>query len=159
MKKTISKYWLCQIGGWSAYIIVFTFFYLTLRNTNSPYFFENVFLDAFIGVAITHVMRLFIRRMRFLQASLDKQILDMVLTTAGFSFLFAFISIYTEELLHITTPKFQQLGFSSRVLYSSFGNFMFLIIWNLIYFTFHFIMKSQQEQLDKVKLQSLVKEL
>jgi len=159
MNKTISTYWLCQIGGWSAYIILFTFFYVTLRNTNSPYFFENVFLDAFIGLAITHLMRLFIQRMHFLQAPLDKQIFNMVSTTAGFSFLFAFISIYIEEILKITSPKFQQLGFVSRVLYSSFGNFMFLIIWNLVYFTFHYVMKSQQEQIDKVKLQSLVKEL
>lgn len=159
MNKTISKYWLCQIGGWSTYIIVFTFFYLTLRNTDTPHFFENVFLDAFIGLAITHLMRLFIRRMHFLDALLDKQILYMVTTTVVFSFLFSFISIYIEELLKITSPKFQQLNFISKVLFASLGNFMFLIIWNLIYFTYHYIMKSQQEQLDKVRLQSLVKEL
>lgn len=159
MNKTISKYWLCQIGGWSAYIIVFTFFYLTLRNTDSPYFFQNLFLDAFIGVAITHLMRLFILRMQFVQDPLDKQILNMVLTTVGFSFLFALISISLEEILQITTTRFHKLGFSSKILYSTFGNFMFLIIWNLVYFTYHYIIKSQQEQLDKVKLQSLVKEL
>lgn len=159
MNKTISTYWLCQIGGWSAYIILFTFFYLSLRNTNSPYFFHIVFLDAFIGVAITHLMRLFIRRMQFVQDSLDKQILNLVLTAAGFSFLFAFISISLEEILHITTTKFHKLEFTSKILYSSVGNFMFLIIWNLVYFTFHYVMKSQQEQIDKVKLQSLVKEL
>lgn len=159
MNKTISKYWLCQIGGWSIYIIVFTFFYLTLRSTNTPYFFQNVFLDAFIGLAITHIMRLFIRRLRFLGASLDKQIFYMVITTACFSLFFSFISIYAEEILQITSVKLQQLSFISRVLYSSVGNFMFLIIWNLIYFTYHYIIKSQQEQLDKVKLQSVVKEL
>ena len=159
MNKTISKYWLCQIGGWSIYIIVFTFFYLTLRSTNTPYFFQNVFLDAFIGLAVTHFMRLFIRRLRFLSASLDKQIFYMIITTAGFSLFFSFISIYAEEVLQITSSKLQQLGFISRVLYSSVGNFMFLIIWNLIYFTYHYVVKSQQEQLDKVKLQSVVKEL
>lgn len=159
MNKAISKYWLCQIGGWSTYIIVFTFFYITLRNTNTPYFFENVFLDAFIGLAITHIMRLFIRRMRFLDALLDRQILYMVLTTAAFSFFFSFISVYLEEILQITSPKFQQLGFITRVLYASLGNFMIFIIWNLIYFTYHYVMKSQQEKIDKVRLQSVVKEL
>lgn len=159
MNKSISKYWLCQIGGWSAYIIIYTFFYLTLRTTNPPYFFENIFLDAFIGFALTHIMHLFIKKMHFLQSSLDRQIFYMVLTTAAFSFLFAFVSIYLEEILQITSPKFKQLSIVSRVLYASFGNFMFLIIWNLIYFTYHYIMKSQQEKLDKVKLQTLVKEL
>ncbi|HKG69616.1 MAG TPA: histidine kinase [Segetibacter sp.] len=159
MNKTISKYWLCQIGGWSAYIIVFTFFYITLLTTNTPYFFEIVFLSAFIGVVLTHLMRLFIRRMRFLEAPLQKQIFYMVMTTVAFAFIFSFISTYLEEILGITSPKFQQLKFVSRVVYASFGYFMWLIIWNLIYFTYHYVMKSQQEQLDKVKLQSLVKEL
>lgn len=157
--KPLSKYWLCQIGGWSTYIIVFTFFYVTLRNTNTPYFFQNVFLDAFIGLAVTHLMRSFIRRMNFLTALLDRQIFFMVITTACFSFLFSFISIYFDEILQITSPKLQQLSFISRVLYSSLGNFMFLIIWNLIYFTYHYVVKSQQAQLDKVRLQSVVKEL
>lgn len=159
MNRKISNYWLCQIGGWSIYIIVFTFFYLTLRSTNTPYFFQNVFLDAFIGLAVTHLMRLFIRRMRFLGASLDRQIFYMVITTAGFSLLFSFIALYFQEALQITSVKLRQLGFIGRFFYSSLGYFMFLIIWNLIYFTYHYVMKSQQEQLDKVRLQSLVKEL
>jgi sensor histidine kinase YesM len=159
MNKSISKYWLCQIGGWSTYIIVYTFFYLTLRTKEQPYFFEVLFLDAFIGLATTHFMRYFIQKKLILQKPLDGQIWYMFLTTVGFSFAFAFISIYLEEVLNLTSDKFQQLGFVSRVLYASFGTFLFLIIWNLIYFTYHYIEKSRQEQLDKVRLQSLVKEL
>lgn len=159
MNRTFSKYWLCQVGGWSTYIIVFIFFYLTLRNTNTPYFFQIVFSDAIIGLIITHLMRLFIRQMRFFNASLDKQLFYLVLTTAVFSLFFSFVSNYFEELCQITSPKMLKLGFISRGLYSSLGNFMFLLIWNLIYFTYHYIIKSQQEQLDKVKLQSVVKEL
>jgi LytS/YehU family sensor histidine kinase len=104
-------------------------------------------------------MRSFIQRRRLLEKNLDGQIFYMLLTTVGFSFFFAFISIYLEEIFGLTTAKFQQFGFLSRVLYASFGTFLFLIIWNLIYFTYHYIEKSRQEQLDKIRLQSLVKEL
>ncbi len=142
MNKSISKYWLCQIGGWSTYIIVYTFFYLTLRTKEQPYFFEVLFLDAFIGLATTHFMRYFIQKKLILQKPLDGQIWYMFLTTVGFSFAFAFISIYLEEVLNLTSDKFQQLGFISRVLYASFGTFLFLIIWNLIYFTYHYIEKK-----------------
>ncbi len=159
MNKTISKYWLCQIGGWSTYVIAYTFFYLTLRTKEQPYFFEVLFLDAFIGLATTHLMRYVIQKKLILQKPLDAQIWYMFLTTVGFSFAFAFIIVYFEEVLNLTSDKFQQLGFISRVLYTSFGTFLFLIIWNLIYFTYHYIEKSRQEQLDKVRLQSLVKEL
>lgn len=159
MNKTISKYWLCQIGGWSTYIIVYTFFYFTLRTKEQPHFFKVLFLDAIIGLIITHLMRAFIQSSGILKKRLDTQITSMFLTTVGASFLFAFASIYLEDVLNFTSNAFRRYSLINKTLRASFGSFLFLIIWNLIYFTYHYILKSQQEQLDKVKLQSLVKEL
>jgi hypothetical protein len=110
MNKKISKYWLCQIGGWSTYIIVWTFFYLTLRTKEQPYFFEILFLDAILGVIITHLMRAFIQRMGFLKMQLDNQITCMFLTTVGFSFLFAFANIYLEDVFNLTSSELKKFG-------------------------------------------------
>ena len=159
MNKKLSKYWLCQIGGWSTYIIVYTFFYITLRTKVQPFFFEVLFLDAFLGICITHLMRAFITRVGFLKLKLDSQITYMFLTTVGFSIFFAFTSIYLEEILGFTSEQFKQYGLINKTLRASYGCFLFLLIWNLIYFTYHYIEKSRQEQLDKIRLQSLVKEL
>jgi two-component system, LytTR family, sensor kinase len=159
MNTNISKYWLCQIGGWSTYIIVYTFFYLTLRTKEQPFFFEVLFLDAFLGICITHLMRGFIHRMKLLNLRLENQIAYMFLSTVAFSFLFAFASIYLEDVFGWTTEQFKQYGMLNKTLRVSFGSFLFLIIWNLIYFTYHYIEKSRQEQIDKISLQSLVKEL
>ena len=159
MNKKLSKYWLCQIGGWSTYIIVYTFFYLTLRTKTQPFFFEVLFLDAFLGICITHLMRAFITKVGFLKLKLDSQITYMFLTTVGFSVLFAFTSIYLEEIMGFTSEQFRQYGLINKTLRASYGCFLFLLIWNLVYFTYHYIEKSRQEQLDKIRLQSLVKEL
>ncbi len=159
MKGKMSKYWICQIGGWSTYIIVYTFFYLTLRTKEQSFFFEVLFLDAIIGIAITHLMRYFIRKMGFLKLRLDSQIIYIFLTTIAFSFLFAFTSIFVEEGLNFTSDQFKQYSTLNKTLRASFGSFLFLLIWNLIYFTYHYVIKSRQEQLDKIRLQSLVKEL
>ena len=159
MKKTFSKYWLCQIGGWSTYIIVYTFFYLTIRTEEQPEFFKVLFLDAILGVIITHLMRTFIQRAGILKRRLDNQITFMFLTTVGASFLFAFVSMYLEDALNLSNDSFNQYSLLYKTLRASFGCFMFLINWSFIYFTYHYVVKSQQEQLDKVKLQSLVKEL
>ncbi len=159
MKQGLSKYWLCQIGGWSTYIIVYTFFYLTLRTKEQQFFFEVLFLDAIIGIGITHLMRFFIQKMGFLNLRLENQIIYIFLTTIAFSFIFAFTSISVEEYLGYTSEQFKQYGAFNKTLRASFGTFLFLLIWNLIYFTYHYIEKSRQEQLDKIRLQSLVKEL
>ncbi len=159
MQRKMSKYWLCQVGGWSTYIIVYTFFYLTLRTKQQPYFFEVLFLDAVLGIGITHFMRFFILKMGFLKLKLESQIIYLFLTTVAFALLYAFSSIVTEEILGYTSEQFKQYSILNKTLRTSFGTFLFVIIWNLLYFTYHYIEKSRQEQFDKIKLQSLVKEL
>lgn len=159
MKLKISKYWLCQIGGWSTYIIVWTFFYLTLRTQEQPNFFEVLMLDAVLGLATTHFMRFITRRLNLLKRSLDMQIISMFITTLVFSFVFGFASIFLENLFDLTPDQFKRFTIINQTLRASYGAFFFLIIWNLIYFTYHYIEKSRQEQLDKIRLQTLVKEL
>ena len=39
------------------------------------------------------------------------------------------------------------------------GNFAIILIWNLIYFAYHYVVKSNKEILDKARLESVVKEL
>lgn len=128
-------------------------------NKRTARFFKVIFLDAFLGIVITHLMRVFIQRVGILKLRLDNQITFMFITTVVASFLFSFVSIYLEDALNIASNSYRDYGLLYRTVRISFGSFLFLIIWNLIYFTYHYVVKSQQEQLDKVKLQSLVKEL
>ena len=45
------------------------------------------------------------------------------------------------------------------VLSGAFYFFVYFFIWNLIYFIYHYISKSRKQQLDTLRLESLVKEL
>ena len=159
MKLRISKYWLCQIGGWSTYITIYTFFYLTLHTEDQPNFFRVLFLDVMIGIFITHLMRLYIRKTGILLKDIEKQILLMFLTTLTASFLCGFSGVVLEQRLGLIPERLRNLSLFNLTIRTTFGSFLFLIIWNLIYFTYHYVLKSQQQMLDKVKLQSLVKEL
>lgn len=159
MKYRLSRYWLCQIGGWSSYIIVYTFFYITLHTEDQPHFFSVLFLDVLIGITITHFMRFYIKKSGLLQQQLERQVTLMFLTTLVASFLFGYTSIIIEDSLNLMPDRLRKLSLINLTLRATFGSFLFLIIWNLIYFTYHYVLKSQQEQLDKIKLQALVKEL
>ena len=104
-------------------------------------------------------MRAYIQKAGFLKMQLDKQISFMFLTTVAVTFIFSFLSVLVDDALNFTSDAFRQYSIIKKTLRVSFGFFLFIIIWNLIYFTYHYVLKSQQEQLDKVKLQSVVKEL
>jgi sensor histidine kinase YesM len=159
MLKKISPYWLCQIGGWLAYCIVWIFIYLTVRTKVQPHFYEVLFCDALIGLAVTHLMRFLIRSLNMLKLPLKKQITNLLILTLVFSFLYAFVCVVIEDQLQLEMESMKNFTLFNKTIRASFGAFLFLLIWNLIYFTYHYVLKSRNDQLDKVRLESLVKEL
>ena len=159
MFKKLSIYWLCQVCGWGSFALIFSFFYYTIRTKEQPYFFENLFLECLLGVLITHLMRNLIRALGILNVSLSKQIVNLLVITFTFSFIYSFTSVLIEGALKIDVESLRIYSLFNRTLRSSVGAFLFLFIWNLLYFTYHYVTKSRSEQLGRVKLESLVKEL
>ncbi len=159
MMRRIPAYWWCQLLGWSTYCLVYTFFYLTIRTKPQPNFFPVLFIDAGYGFLITHFMRTLIKDWRLLAYPLQKQISYLFLTTIFFAFVYAYVSVITEVKFNLEPETMREYSVFNKTMRNSFGTFLFLLIWNLIYFTYHYVMKSRREQLDKMRLESTVKEL
>ena len=150
---------MCQMAGWGAYMLVWTFFYFAIRTKPQPHFLEILITDTFIGLLVTHTMRVFIRGFGLLNRSLQRQITAILLM----SFVFAFINstgvVAIQTIFEWDPEQTKKISFLNMVMRQSFGASLFFLIWNLIYFTYHYIQKSRQQQLDKIRLESLVKEL
>ena len=176
------RYWLFQLGGWGLFALINSFFAFSFDKLNTEYerifFYTRLSIFVLMGILITHVMRYIIIGLNFLQKKLEKQLLYFILTTLVFAFLISFINI--ELLLTLSNKSFLRhvnlfsdsekkvLGNPGNpyiinkllvVLSGAFYFFIYFFIWNLIYFTYHFITKSQKQQLDTLKLEALVKEL
>jgi len=159
MKNINSRYWLFQCGGWGAFILLYTFFYFTLGIKDQPHFFLQLFIEALQGLVITHIMRLVIRESKLLEKKLNTQIIGLIALTFVFSVAYSSINILSEWLLKIEAPMMAKYSLSNKIIRTTFGCFLFLTIWNLIYFTYHYITRSRREQVDKIRLEALVKEL
>lgn len=159
MRNKISPYWLCQVAGWSAYCIVYSFFYFTIRLKPQPFFFEMLLCDALTGLIVTHLMRAMIKSLGLLRLNLSRQIVYLIFTALVFAFIYAFVSITLEEWFRAEPDNLKGYTTANKVLRAAYGTFLFLLIWNLIYFTYHYIVKNRTEKLDKMRLESLVKEL
>jgi len=157
--KKLYAYWLCQLGGWGSYILALTFAYFTIRTKPSPEFFPSAMVDVSIGLAITHIMRAFIKKAKLVDYDIRRQIIFMVLTTVCFAFFYSLIVTWIDETLNIESSLMSQYTFWNKVIRISIGFFLILLIWNFIYFTYHYIQKTRTEKLDKIRLESLVKEL
>jgi two-component system LytT family sensor kinase len=159
MKKRISYYWLCQIIGWSAYIVLFIFFYLTLRTRIQPSFYQMLVSEASLGFIITHIMRAFIQKYKLVDKPVNEQVIYIILISIIFTLIYGTTTAKLEEWLEFESEKQRQLTFVNKMIRISLGYFFIIIVWNLIYFAYHYIVKTRQAQLDKIRLESLVKEL
>jgi two-component system, LytTR family, sensor kinase len=161
MKKTEKRYWLLQLGGWGAFVLLYTFFYFTLgiKATDQPHYFTQLILEAFEGLLITHIMRMVIKKTNLLHKQLNYQIAGFIALILIFSVAFSSFNIYVEKLVEIEPKTMANYSFSNKIIRTTFGCFLFLTIWNLIYFTYHYVSRGQKEQVDKIRLEALVKEL
>ncbi len=156
MFRHISKYWWCQILGWTAYFVTNVFFaYSYVGKVQTSYLVDFAILIAF-GLLSTHLLRKLINRQNWFQYSFEKQVLLFFCLMIGSG-----VIIYLGATLvgNLLRPESNKLFTRRQVVGGLLSNFLITSIWWLIYFIWHYIDRSRNTQLDKLKLESTVKEL
>jgi sensor histidine kinase YesM len=161
------KYWLFQAFGWGSFILLHIFFNWSLGKlasaTERESFFGRLGIFIALGLLITHLMRYMIIQANLLQKRLDRQIISFFLVTLAFSCLAGFGELLLRNKLGLLSKNDlalieQDKNIVLTVGYA-FNAFIYYFIWSAIYFMYHYIAKSRKQQLDTLRLESLVKEL
>jgi sensor histidine kinase YesM len=155
----VSKYWWCQILGWSADAAVSLFFAWTYRDKITPEFVQRVMVVVGLGLVLTHIMREVILRLKVLQKNFDKQAIYFMAITLGFSLIYSYLMLVSWRELHLLDSREQKYSLLRLMIGGTFNSFIVLLVWNLIYFMYHYVEKNRTEQIDKLRLEALVKEL
>ncbi|HEX6847742.1 MAG TPA: histidine kinase [Chitinophagaceae bacterium] len=159
------RYWLFQLCGWGLFALVNTFFAYSFDTMGTAaeqsLFYWRLLIFVIIGAMISHVMRNIIIGVNLLQKKLERQLIIFVLITISFAFIASVIEmlLVMQFDLHTKSERKLKANFFLLAFYKSFPFFTLFFIWNVIYFMYHFITKSQKQQLDTLKLEALVKEL
>ena len=159
MLNKISKYWICQFIGWGASLAISTFFYLTLSVRQVDNFFLLILISVLLGMLITHIMRMVIREYKVLERPLQTQIIAFIILTLVFAVLYACADVAVEKVLNLRDIGGPKISLANEIARTAINNFFLLFIWNLIYYTYHFIERNRRQEVDTLKLQSVVKEL
>jgi len=150
-------YWIAQLVGWGGYsTLIYLSAYLD-RPSEITYklLFQLVFIT-FFSILYTHLMRLFMLRMKWLEKKLVALIPRLILISFTCSFFIEY-SMNTFEYLFLDRHDiFQNYG---RSIINILAITMLVICWNGIYFTFHFFQKSRQQELDNVTLEAAKNEI
>lgn len=152
------KYWLFQLGGWGIFAMVQLFFAITFDRLNGVFAMRLGFF-ILLGVILTHLMRLAVKRSDLLLKPINVQIIGLTAFTILLSIIISSLEIIIFNFFSLTSETQQRSSFSKTMLENSFIAFIFFFIWSCIYFIYHFIEKSRRQQLDTLRLEALVKEL
>ena len=157
--RKLSRYWICQLGGWGVNWAISIFFYLTLSVRKIDHFFFLMAISVLLGVLVSHLMRMVIHRQRFLEKSLQGQISSFIGVTILFAMLYACLDVSATQLLGLKDNSSPELSLINQLARNTINSFFILLIWNLIYYTYHYVERNRKQELNTLRLQSLVKEL
>lgn len=159
------RYWLFQFIGWGIFAAINILFAYSFDKLGT-YADQRLVLGRLgifisLGIILTHLMRIMIVILNVLQQKLEKQLYIFFAITLFFSLVGSYIDLALLsqfDLMNRSEKEFEGNQFL-LIVNAAFYFFIYFFIWNLLYFVYHYITKSRKQQLDTLKLESLVKEL
>jgi len=148
-----------QFAGWGLFALINVFFAL-LFNSYEPKILQRILFFMEVGVIFSHFMREVIHRSSVLLKDLRQQILTFILLTIAFSFFITCIVSPFEQLFQLrTNAEGEPVSYLSLFITNLISFIPLLLIWNAIYFMYHFIIKTRKQEMDTIKLEALVRQL
>jgi two-component system LytT family sensor kinase len=156
--QNISKYWLFQFLGWMMFAGINIFFAFTYKLFDAQ-FIGRLGVYVAIGLLMSHFMRMTIKWLKLLQRNINYQLIGFILISIVFATAVGIGETYLSMLARLEYKEEAKWAISQKISSNVFSSFIYLFIWNCIYFIYHYVAESRKNQLDNLKLEALVKSL
>ncbi len=160
---TMSKnklYWILQVGGWGLVgLVMLLFAHIYDVQIRTDVLLKRITIVFFAGIITTHALRAVIKWSGWMLLPVEKALPRLLVAVLFTSVLFSVLILGSIEIFNLSTESKQQISFFQKVLGSTIDNGLFIFPWLMIYYFYHYYNKSRRQQLDTLKLESLVKEL
>lgn len=158
MKNIKALYWWFQVGGWLFYALTLVFFANIFDQQMTDIINKRLALAIVLGFSFTHILRFFILRFNLLPPLYGIQWLYLVLIILSICTVFSYLNSTLVEYFAWYDPKIKATV-EKRFLYNMMNDSPIILVWVSIYYLWHYIQSFSKTELDRVRLQSLVKEL
>jgi signal transduction histidine kinase len=178
MKKSSRIFWICQIAGWFSYALTIVFFAYLLEKQVSTIFLKRIVVSVFLGILLTAFLRQSIIHFQLRPPSPSKKWWKIFLLVMTFSFVYSFLSDSLIEIFRLYEPRggaktpndfvfsiteivknWDSVRVGKRLLFGLIFDTPIFLVWISIYILWHYIEFTNSEALNKVKLETLIKEL
>ena len=166
MRNKTILYWTCQIGGWLFYGLSTLFFYFIYLQsvpkkeyTGSQRFFVRLLIEIILGIIFTHILKATVFK-KWLRAPLkNKNWFLLIASVLLISYLYSLGNSILVDYLHLYNPSKTKLTILYRSLYTLTNYSPIIILWVCIYYVWHYIEINTTSEIDKIRLESTVKDL
>ncbi len=158
MKNKTLLYWTCQIGGWLFYGLATVLFSFTTDHNLANFRYNRLAIGILLGFLFTHLLRTFIVGLT-LRPPLEKKkwwlLLGVVIGTA---YMYSITNSAFVEWLHLYNPV-KKVSVQQRSFYNLLSDTPTIFVWTSFYYLWHYIEINTTAEIDKIRLESTVKDL
>ncbi len=139
-------YWICQISGWSIYIIINSIFFgLSRHSAYREFLIYFMMLPS--GVAISHLYRMLIIRINLIKAAIPLQLAVIVFFSFIKGLAFFLVFLMMSRVLALPVASMSVVEISEYTL--NFSAVFFL--WNMLYFGFQYLQNYRRSEINALK--------
>jgi two-component system, LytTR family, sensor kinase len=158
IKRKAILYWWCQLGGWLLYGLTMVFFAFVFDSKIKGIFYPKLLVIIISGLFFTHVLRELIKLFNLLPPELSKKWVQFTGVMMLILVLFNLTNSAIAEWLHLYNPK-TKVSVDKRFLVNLVSDSPLILVWVSIYYLWHYIELGTKTEFQKIKLESLVKEM
>jgi two-component system LytT family sensor kinase len=158
IKRKAILYWWCQLGGWLLYGLTMVFFAFVFDSKINSIFYPKLLVIIISGLFFTHVLRELIKLFNLLPPELSKKRVQFTGVLMLILVLFNLTNSAIAEWLHLYNPK-TKVSVDKRFLVNLVSDSPLILVWVSIYYLWHYIELGTKTEFQKIKLESLVKEM
>ncbi|GEP95440.1 sensor histidine kinase [Chitinophaga cymbidii] len=153
MFKRLSKYWWCQILGWGAYAFLY-FFFGFFFGILDLLWVKYVLSVVVLGILITHAFRAIIVKYKWIRMPFEKLAIYFFFGVLICSTIQSFLLTLLGTLFNDDQHNFYDIWGRSFL-----HQTVFLSLWAVIYFLWHYVEESRNSQMGNLQLEATVRTL
>lgn len=150
-----SLYWICQIGGWSFFVLLRILFY-NLNNRFTSEIAISEFMLFTFGIAISHLYRNIIVKFKWLRTDTLSIIPPVFAAIIMLASVHEYAQYGMEVLLNISGDKHQD---NVMTVTNILNMALVYFFWTLIYFLFYFIENYKKAEIENLKWEASINEI
>ncbi len=168
MKSKHFTYWICQLSGWAFYGLAMLFFRFVNTHNNlqqaaqdknfTGIINKRLAIAILFGLLFTHFMRFVILQLKLHPPIAKKKWFYIIGIAVITSYLYSVTNSAIVEWFQWYNPS-KKVSLQQRSLYNFLNDVPIIFVWTSIYYMWHYVQISTRNEVDKIRLESLVKDL